>query len=71
MSQEDYEWLLQHLNEDLPLLCINFTTTGELFSLALYKGTGECISLFIPDNRATYVINIDGHVITNEVEYDA
>lgn len=62
MSPIDFEWLQGHLNEPLPVLSINFDTTGNLWSIAVYTPDNMvigCISLFINEQNVKYELEGD------------
>lgn len=62
LSNKDYNWLVEHLNQDLPILSLNFTPSGELWSIAVYANEiDDCVSLFIHDNRIQYEVNYNGN----------
>lgn len=58
MSNEDYEYLQAHLNEELPIMSLNFTDFGDLWSIAVYAND-SCISIFLDMNK------VDCEVICN------
>lgn len=57
LDDADYQYILDNLNKDIPLLGLNFTADGELWALAVYKGAGDCVSLFVDTNKLEYTIN--------------
>lgn len=59
MSSEDFNYLLQHRGEWLPLMALNFTETGKLWTFAVYA-RDTCISVFVDDNKVTYEVMYNG-----------
>lgn len=57
LDNADYQYILDNLNKDIPLLGLNFTADGELWALAVYKGDGDCVSLFVDTNKLEYTIS--------------
>lgn len=56
LSNEDYNYIVDNLNKDLPLMSVNFTHSGRLWSIAIYTDEG-CISLFVDENMLEFSIN--------------
>lgn len=50
MEDKDFEYIWTHLNEDLPVMSLNFDDKGKLWSVAIFKPDG-CISIFIKPNK--------------------
>ena len=54
LSDEDYIFILDNLEKDLPLMSINYMPDGVPFSFAVYKSDKEVISLFVDANKLEY-----------------
>lgn len=60
LSNKDYNWIVEHLGQDLQILSLNYTHSGEIWSIAVYSGD-DCISLFTHENRIQYEVNYNGN----------
>lgn len=62
MSNEDYDYLQEHLNEELPIMSLNFTDFGDLWSIAVYAGN-TCITIFLDMNQVDCEVLCNGNHI--------
>ena len=61
LNNKDYNWIVEHLGQDLPILSLNFTPEGRLWSIAVYASEiDSCVSLFITENKIKYEVNYNG-----------
>lgn len=59
LSDCEFLYILNHINEDLPLMSLEFFENGTIWLFAIYSDEMSCITLFVDANI------IDAEVIIN------
>ena len=61
LNNKDYNYLMQHIGTALPLLSLNYTPTGRIWSFAVYAGntdrSSDCITVFVDESKVEYEVN--------------
>lgn len=59
LSDVEFLYILNHLNEDLPLMSLEFFENGTIWLFAIYSDELSCITLFVDGNciEAEVIIN--------------
>ena len=61
LNNKDYEYLLQHMNEELQILSMNYTRNGHLWSFAVHARSADCITVFVDENQVEYEVNYNAN----------
>lgn len=57
LKDEDYRFICDNINEPLRIMSINYDREGNVWSIAVYKGDSDCVSLFVDTNALEYEID--------------
>ena len=61
LSDVEFLYILNHLNEDLQLMSLEFFENGTIWLFAIYTDEMPCITLFVDANEIDMEVYINGN----------